>query len=149
MTRMRVFFLSLSVFATTIILGLGILDEYGVDGNGELETSVGAMNNDGERRVILPIELPAAWRIDVEGKERGGWRQTGVAPGTLEDVTEEVGVIMEAHGFSEARRVADDELGNSRKLIQYSTRSGIKVLWMLWDIGRKKTGFSWGVEGSR
>ena len=146
---MRTFLLSLSVFAATVFLGLGFLDEYAVAGNEKLETSVGAANNDGEQRAILPIELPADWRIDVEGKEFGGWRQTGVAPGALEDVVEEVGVIMEAHGFSEARRVADDELGNSRKLIQYSTRSGIKVLWMLWDIGRKKTGFSWGVEGSR
>lgn len=149
MTRMRVFFMSLSVFAATIILGLGFLDGYGVAGNEKLETSVRTANNDGVRRMILPIELPAFWRIDVEGKEYGGWRQTGVAPGTLENVTEQVGVIMEAHGFSEVRRVADDELGNSRKLIQYSTRSGVKVLWMLWDIERKKTGFSWGVEGSR
>ena len=139
---------SLAVFVLTFSVGLAFLDwrKNGEDVEMKPDVSSRAENTLARTRVTFPIEIPSSWRIDVEGKESGGWRQTGVAPGGLEDIENDVGAIMASHGFSESRRIAGDEIDDGRKLIQYESPSGIRVLWMLWDAGGNKTGFSWGRE---
>ena len=92
------------------------------------------------------IELPPGWRVDVVGKKVGGWRQTGTAVGLLDEVAAEVDVLMSSHGYEELRCVEGEEIGDSQKLIQYASKSGTKVMWMLWDMGGGKVGFAWGRE---
>lgn len=139
---------SFLVFASTLFLGLAFLawSTEGEDAESASQSLAGHGSVVGKERVSFPIEIPSSWQVNATGKEVGGWSRTGIAPGGLEDVVDEVGAIMSLHGFVEARRLAGDELGGDRKLIQYSAPAGIKVLWMLWDAGGGKTGFSWGRE---
>ena len=146
---MRIFYRCLFAFVATFGIGMLFLFVTAPTENrkGKNDMSEIAGMSGINVQETFPIEVPASWRIDADsGKESGGWRQTGHAPGRLDDVMVEVGELMSAHGFRETRLVDSDELGKPGRLIQYESSRGIQVMWMLWKAGEMKTGFSWGRE---
>ena len=142
------YLMCISVFSVTVVIGLAFVDNAAgnnASGDSGVAPAIAHKSVDGD--CFSPgIGIPSTWRVDVKGKECGGWRQTGIAPGCVDDVADEVDSIMLSHGFMVSRRVCGQEIGDSQKLVQYETKSGEKAMWMLWDAGANKTGFAWGKE---
>lgn len=142
-------FWSASAFFGAVVVGAVIFDRgeffsvaRSLDAEGEIAQTAEGKETDFDE----DIELPQGWRVDVVGKQVGGWRQTGTAVGFLDEVAAEVDVLMSSCGYAELRCVEGEETGASQNLIQYGSKSGIKVMWMLWEMGGGKTGFAWGRE---
>lgn len=147
MTLIHTYLLAILAFIMTFLLGIMILQvakEPHLGGHLSMSTATENVENVPQGEVL--IELPSSWQIDVQGKEIGGWRQTGKAPGTLIDIADEVQELMAAHGFTETKMVDEEDMSASQRLIQYTASTGVKILWMLRDVGGNQTSFSWGRE---
>ena len=92
------------------------------------------------------IELPSNWRVDVVGREFGGWRQTGVAPLCFEDAVDEVSAIMREHGYTMESVVSEGSGVHSNLLARFTNADAPVVMWMLRGSGSLSTDFSWGRE---
>lgn len=92
------------------------------------------------------IELPSNWRVDVVGREFGGWRQIGVAPLCFEDAVEEVSAIMREHGYTKENVVSEDSGGHAGVLVRFTSADAPAVMWSLRESGNLSTEFSWGRE---
>lgn len=134
---------ALSAFSITLLLGVSLLNfGHGASRNVCVEEGAGDLQ-DGD--VNFNDDLPSDWKVVTANENARGWKMTGFAKCSLVGVESEVFKIMAGHGLSLIHRVDDDE-GGKNVLIEFASKNGVRIMWMLWQQSMSETGFSWGIS---
>ena len=136
---------ALSAFSITLALGVSMLNfDHGMSRDACVEDGCG----DGglqEGDVNFTGDLPSEWRVVTADANARGWKMMGFAKCSLVDVESEVSRVMAGHGMSMTHRV-DDEGDGRNVLIEFASKNGMRIMWMLWRQSVSETGFSWGIS---
>lgn len=134
---------ALSAFSITLLLGVSLLN-FGYDASRNVCVEEGSGDlQDGD--VNFNADLPSDWKVVIANENARGWKMTGFAKCSLVGVESEVVKIMAGHGLSLMHRVDDDGDGKN-VLIEFASKNGVRIMWMLWQQSMNETGFSWGVS---
>ena len=86
-------------------------------------------------------EIPSSWSVSEPDEHSRGWRQSGFAPLSAEDVKCEIDAMMARCGYTMRHCVGDDNM-----LLQYENGSRGKIMWSLSPVPDGRTFFSWGIS---
>lgn len=134
---------ALSAFSITLLFGVSLLNfGHGASRNVCVEEGAGDLQ-DGDMNFLE--DIPSDWKVVTANDNARGWKMTGLAKCSLVGAESEVVKIMDGHGLSLMHRVGDDGDGKN-VLIEFASKNGVRIMWMLWQQSMSETGFSWGVS---